>query len=47
MWLFVDGHVSFVTYAAGTQVVTTVNNVQVSLLEALASRNGGEVAQQP
>jgi prepilin-type N-terminal cleavage/methylation domain-containing protein/prepilin-type processing-associated H-X9-DG protein len=42
-WLFADGSARFITYAAGTAVVTTVNNIQVSLLEALASRNGGEV----
>jgi prepilin-type N-terminal cleavage/methylation domain-containing protein/prepilin-type processing-associated H-X9-DG protein len=47
MWLFVDGHVSFITYAAGTANAAVMNNVNVSLLEALASRNGGEVAQQP
>ena len=47
MWLFVDGHVQFVTYSAGTANVAVVNNINVSLLEALASRNGGEVASPP
>ena len=47
MWLFVDGHVQFVTYAAGTANVTVVNNINVSLLEALASRNGGEAISPP
>jgi prepilin-type N-terminal cleavage/methylation domain-containing protein/prepilin-type processing-associated H-X9-DG protein len=47
MWLFVDGHVQFVTYAAGTANVTVINGINVSLLEALASRNGGEVASPP
>jgi prepilin-type N-terminal cleavage/methylation domain-containing protein/prepilin-type processing-associated H-X9-DG protein len=47
MWLFVDGHVQFVTYAAGTSNVTVVNGINVSLLEALSSRNGGEVASPP
>jgi prepilin-type N-terminal cleavage/methylation domain-containing protein/prepilin-type processing-associated H-X9-DG protein len=42
-WLLADGSARFITYAAGTAVVTTVNTIQVSLLEALASRNGGEV----
>jgi len=43
MWGFADGHVQFLTYSAGTRVVTTVNNINVTLLEALASRSGGEV----
>ena len=38
-WLFADGSVRFVTYAAGTQTVTS----GVTLLECLASRAGGEV----
>jgi prepilin-type N-terminal cleavage/methylation domain-containing protein/prepilin-type processing-associated H-X9-DG protein len=42
-WLFADGSARFITYAAGTANVTVVGNINVSLLEALASRNGGEV----
>jgi prepilin-type N-terminal cleavage/methylation domain-containing protein/prepilin-type processing-associated H-X9-DG protein len=47
MWLFADGHVQFITYAAGTQNVSVVNNINVSLMEALASRNGGETVTLP
>ncbi len=47
MWLFADGHVAFITYAAGTATVATVNGVDVTLLEALASRAGGETAAGP
>jgi prepilin-type N-terminal cleavage/methylation domain-containing protein/prepilin-type processing-associated H-X9-DG protein len=47
MWLFVDGHVQFITYAAGTSNVTVVGGINVSLLEALASRNGGEAISPP
>lgn len=39
-----DGSVQFISYSAGTQVVTRVSNVDVTMLEALASRSGGEVA---
>ncbi len=42
-WLVSDGSVRFITYAAGTQNATVVNGINVSLLEALASRSGGEV----
>jgi prepilin-type N-terminal cleavage/methylation domain-containing protein/prepilin-type processing-associated H-X9-DG protein len=43
-WLFADGSVRFITYAAGTTVVGNFGGVQnVTLLEALASRAGGEV----
>jgi prepilin-type N-terminal cleavage/methylation domain-containing protein/prepilin-type processing-associated H-X9-DG protein len=42
-WLMADGSCRFITYAAGTNDVTVVNGVTVSLLEALASRAGGEV----
>ncbi|MDW8224392.1 MAG: hypothetical protein RMJ82_15735, partial [Gemmatales bacterium] len=38
-WLFADGHVGFITYSAGTQVLPG----GVTLMEALASRAGGEV----
>ena len=42
-WLFADGSVRFITYAAGTQVVGTFNGVpDVTVLECLASRAGGE-----
>jgi prepilin-type N-terminal cleavage/methylation domain-containing protein/prepilin-type processing-associated H-X9-DG protein len=45
-WLFGDGGVRFVTYSAGTTVVGTFNNIpNVTLMECLASRNGGEVFQ--
>ena len=39
MWLFADGHVQFLTYAAGTDAVGGQ-----TVLEALASRGGGDVA---
>jgi prepilin-type N-terminal cleavage/methylation domain-containing protein/prepilin-type processing-associated H-X9-DG protein len=42
-FLYADGSCKFITYAAGTANVTVINNINVSLLEALASRNGGEV----
>ncbi len=42
-WLVSDGSVRFITYRAGTENVTVVNNINVSLLEALASRAGNEV----
>ena len=38
MCLFGDGHVQFLSYAAGTQVTPA----GVTVLEALASRAGGE-----
>jgi prepilin-type N-terminal cleavage/methylation domain-containing protein/prepilin-type processing-associated H-X9-DG protein len=41
-WLMADGSVQFITYSAGTANLTTINNVQVTVLEALASRAGGE-----
>ena len=40
---FADGSVRFITYSAGTANVGTVNGITISLLEALASRAGGEV----
>jgi len=43
MWLMGDGRVQFISYAAGTKIVTRINNIDVTLLEAMASRNGGEV----
>jgi prepilin-type processing-associated H-X9-DG protein len=46
-FLYADGSVHFITYAAGTANVAVVSNINVSLLEALASRNGGEVASAP
>src|SRR4029434_38517 len=43
-WLFADGGVRFITYAAGTAVAGSSNSLpSVTLLEALASRDGGEV----
>lgn len=45
MFLFVDGHVQFITYSSGTQTTGQVNGINVSVLESLASRNGGEVVQ--
>jgi prepilin-type processing-associated H-X9-DG protein len=44
MWAFVDGHVSFISYAAGTTTASQTNGIPISLLEVLASRQGGEVA---
>jgi prepilin-type processing-associated H-X9-DG protein len=43
MWLMADGSVRFISYSAGSAVVTQVNGVNVTLLEAMASRAGGEV----
>ena len=43
MWLMGDGSVRFIAYSAGAAVVTQVNGVNVTLLEAMASRAGGEV----
>jgi prepilin-type N-terminal cleavage/methylation domain-containing protein/prepilin-type processing-associated H-X9-DG protein len=43
MWLMADGSVRFISYSAGAAVVTQVNGVNVTLLEAMASRAGGEV----
>jgi prepilin-type N-terminal cleavage/methylation domain-containing protein/prepilin-type processing-associated H-X9-DG protein len=42
-WLFADGSVRFITYAAGTDVVGTYNGIpNVTVLECLASRAGNE-----
>jgi prepilin-type N-terminal cleavage/methylation domain-containing protein/prepilin-type processing-associated H-X9-DG protein len=44
-WLFADGSVRFITYAAGTQYVGSFGGLSnVTLLEVLASRAGDEVA---
>ena len=44
MWLLGDGHVQFISYAAGTQVIGTVNGFpNYTVLEAMATRAGGEV----
>jgi prepilin-type N-terminal cleavage/methylation domain-containing protein len=43
MWLLADGSVRFISYNAGAQVVTQIQGVNVTLLECLASRDGGEV----
>jgi prepilin-type N-terminal cleavage/methylation domain-containing protein/prepilin-type processing-associated H-X9-DG protein len=48
-WLFADGSVRFITYAGGTAVIGNYNlgpgftSVPITMLEALASRAGGEV----
>jgi prepilin-type N-terminal cleavage/methylation domain-containing protein/prepilin-type processing-associated H-X9-DG protein len=47
MWLFADGHVQFITYSAGTADVGVVGGINVSMMEALASRSGGEVFEAP
>ena len=48
MWLFADGHVQFITYAVGTQTIGTVNGIaNYTLMEALASRHGGEAISPP
>lgn len=39
-----DGSVQFLTYATGTQVIGRSGTIDITLLEGLASRNGGEVA---
>ena len=50
LWAFADGSVRFISYAGGSAVVTTATNplggqqVNVTLMEVLASRAGGEVA---
>jgi prepilin-type N-terminal cleavage/methylation domain-containing protein len=43
MWLMGDGSVRFIPYAVGTTVVTQINAINVTFLEVLASRAGGEV----
>ena len=43
MWLSADGSVRFISYAAGSTVVTQINGINVTMLEVLASRAGGEV----
>jgi hypothetical protein len=43
MWGMGDGSVRFISYNAGAAVVTQVNGINVTLLEVLASRAGGEV----
>ena len=47
IWAMADGHCQFITYSAGSAVVTQINGVNVTLLEVLASRAGGEVANLP
>ena len=46
-FLFGDGGVRFITYSAGTQFVGTYNGVQLTLMDALASRAGGEPVSLP
>jgi prepilin-type N-terminal cleavage/methylation domain-containing protein/prepilin-type processing-associated H-X9-DG protein len=43
MWTFADGHVAFIPYSAASRIVATVNGINVTFMEALASRAGGEV----
>jgi len=51
MWLFADGHVQFLSYSAGTQVVGTytINSqpVSLTLLEVMASRARNETFAMP
>jgi prepilin-type N-terminal cleavage/methylation domain-containing protein len=42
MWLMTDGSVRFISYSSGTAVVGTFNGRTRTLLECLASRQGGE-----
>ena len=44
MWLFADGHVQFISYAAGTAMASTPG---LTVLEVLASRNAGDLAELP
>jgi prepilin-type N-terminal cleavage/methylation domain-containing protein len=43
MWAVGDGSVRFISYSAGAAVVTQINGINVTMLEVLASRAGGEV----
>ncbi|MGL6073862.1 MAG: DUF1559 domain-containing protein [Fimbriiglobus sp.] len=47
MWLFADGHVQFITYAAGTATTPNPAGGNTTVLEALATRSGGEVVTLP
>jgi hypothetical protein len=38
-----DGSVRFISYSSGSNIITTINGINVTFLEALASRAGGEV----
>jgi len=42
MWAMADGSVRFISYSVGASVITQINGINVTLLEALASRAGGE-----
>jgi len=42
-WAMADGSVRFITYTTGANVVTQINGINVTFLEVLASRAGGEV----
>jgi prepilin-type N-terminal cleavage/methylation domain-containing protein/prepilin-type processing-associated H-X9-DG protein len=47
-WLFADGSIRYITYEAGTQTVGSFNGIpNETLLECLASRNGGEPVELP
>ncbi len=42
-WGMADGSVRFISYSSGSNIITTINGINVTFLEALASRAGGEV----
>jgi len=42
MWLFGDGSVKFINYSAGTQIVGQMSGINITMMEAYASRDGGE-----
>jgi prepilin-type N-terminal cleavage/methylation domain-containing protein len=47
-WLLADGSVQFITYDAGATIVGTVNGIpNVTILECMASRAGGEAVNLP
>ena len=47
MWARSDGSVAFITYSAGSAVVGQVSGINITLLEAMASRAGDEVFPAP
>jgi prepilin-type N-terminal cleavage/methylation domain-containing protein/prepilin-type processing-associated H-X9-DG protein len=49
-WIMADGSVQFITYSVGTQIIGKggpMNTIDITLLEGLASRSGGEVVTLP
>ena len=46
-WAFADGSVRFLSYSAGTASAGAINGVAITLLEAMASRDGGDLVSQP